>query len=128
MSFILAILTYYIHSPIDVHFGPLRKLLVDNRFHRIHHSIEPRHFDKNFGICFSLWDRWFGTAYDPSPDEWPDGGLADIDSPRTIRDYLLLPFRKSPTQSQADRADQPDLEPEPPCLTPASFTSLSNAN
>ena len=43
-SGVLLLLTYYIHSPIDVHFGRLRKVLVDNRFHRIHHSIEPRHF------------------------------------------------------------------------------------
>ena len=77
VAFVLQLLTYYIHSPIDVHFGPLRKVLVDNRFHRIHHSLEPRHFDKNFGVCFTIWDRWFGTAYDPAPNEWPQVGLAD---------------------------------------------------
>jgi sterol desaturase/sphingolipid hydroxylase (fatty acid hydroxylase superfamily) len=94
VGFMLFLLTYYIHSPTRLHFGPLRKLLVDNRFHRIHHSIEERHFDKNFAVCFSIWDRMFGTAYDPEPDEWPDVGLADIPPPATIKDYLLLPFRR----------------------------------
>jgi sterol desaturase/sphingolipid hydroxylase (fatty acid hydroxylase superfamily) len=93
VTFIVVLLTYYIHSTASVHFGPLRKILVDNRFHRIHHSTEERHFDKNFGICFSIWDRMFGTACDPVGAEWPDVGLANVDPPRTIADYLLMPFR-----------------------------------
>lgn len=93
VGFLVMLLSYLIHSPIDVHFGPLRKLLVDNRFHRIHHSIEPRHFDRNFGICFSLWDRLLGTAYDPAPDEWPDVGIADATAPRDVKDFLLMPVR-----------------------------------
>lgn len=93
VNFITVLLTYYIHSTASVHFGPLRKILVDNRFHRIHHSTETHHFDKNFGICFSIWDRMFGTAYDPVGNEWPKVGLANVDPPRTIADYLLMPFR-----------------------------------
>lgn len=82
----------YIHSPVEWHFGQLRKLFVDNRFHRIHHSIEERHFDKNFGTLFSVWDRLFGTEYEPA-NEWPAVGLADIPPPRSLIDYLQLPFR-----------------------------------
>jgi sterol desaturase/sphingolipid hydroxylase (fatty acid hydroxylase superfamily) len=122
VGFVISLLTYYIHSPVDVHFGPLRKVLVDNRFHRIHHSLEPRHFDKNFGVGFSIWDRLFGTAYDPAPDEWPAVGLENVDPPRTIRDYLLLPFRyghragNDTAQPQADTAA---------CLTAASCATSS---
>lgn len=94
VGFFVFFLSYFIHSPTRLHFGPLRWLLVDNRFHRIHHSIEERHFDKNFAVCFSIWDRLFGTAYDPAPDEWPDVGLFDIPPPRTITDYLMLPLRR----------------------------------
>jgi sterol desaturase/sphingolipid hydroxylase (fatty acid hydroxylase superfamily) len=127
VSFVLLLLTYYIHSPIDVHFGALRKVLVDNRFHRIHHSIEPRHFNKNFGICFSLWDRWFGTAYDPAPDEWPEVGLKNIDPPRTIRDYLLLPFRAGRMERGGDGVGgQPQTARAGPCLTPVRFGSSSH--
>jgi sterol desaturase/sphingolipid hydroxylase (fatty acid hydroxylase superfamily) len=122
VGFVLNLLTYYIHSPVDVHFGPLRKVLVDNRFHRIHHSVEPRHFDKNFGVCFSIWDRWFGTAYDPAPDEWPQVGLAGVDPPRTIRDYLLLPFRFARWQ-QEERESEPLQQSGSgdACLPPVSF-------
>lgn len=93
-SFVTAIvilLSTYIHSPIDAHFGPFRKILVDNRFHRIHHSLDPRHFDKNFGICFSLWDYMFGTAYEPGK-EWPAVGVEGVTPPRTVGEFLKLPL------------------------------------
>jgi sterol desaturase/sphingolipid hydroxylase (fatty acid hydroxylase superfamily) len=105
VSSFIFLLTYFIHSPIRFHFGPLRWFLVDNRFHRIHHSIEERHFDKNFSVCFSIWDRLFGTAYDPAPDEWPDVGLADTPPPRTIGEYLALPFRRFPAKQSGFEAE-----------------------
>ena len=29
--------------------------------HRVHHSLNPRHADHNFGFAFSVWDRLYGT-------------------------------------------------------------------
>jgi len=81
----------FIHSPIRPHYGPLRHILVDNRYHRVHHSIETRHFDKNFGIMFTIWDRLFGTASFPKRDEWPAVGVESLAPPRTIADYILRP-------------------------------------
>jgi sterol desaturase/sphingolipid hydroxylase (fatty acid hydroxylase superfamily) len=89
------ILELYIHSPTQIHLGPLGALFVDNRFHRIHHSLEERHFDKNFGVLFSVWDRLFGTAYWPAPDEWPETGVAGLAPPGSIGEYLLYPWRTS---------------------------------
>ena len=83
----------FIHSPARIHLGPLRAFIADNRFHRIHHSLEERHFDRNFGAFTTLWDRLFGTVHFPAVDEWPDVGLAGIDQPRTIPQWLTLPFR-----------------------------------
>jgi sterol desaturase/sphingolipid hydroxylase (fatty acid hydroxylase superfamily) len=83
----------WIHSPTRITLGPLRAVLVDNRFHRIHHSLEERHFDKNFGAFTTLWDRLFGTAYFPERDEWPDVGLAEVDEPRGVGEWLDLPDR-----------------------------------
>ncbi len=83
---------FVIHSPLRVHFGPLRRVFVDNRFHRIHHSLEERHFGKNFGLMFTLWDQLFGTAYFPASDEWPATGVEGMKSPRTIGDILLHPL------------------------------------
>ena len=96
VGMIVGMLSYYIHSPIELNFGRFRRIIVDNRFHRIHHSLEERHFDKNFGICFSIWDFLFGTAYDPK-DEWPSVGLADRLPPTNIREFLVHPFMKTDT-------------------------------
>ncbi len=115
IGFVVTLLSYYIHSPIDVHFGPLRNVLVDNRFHRIHHSIEPRHFDRNFGICFSMWDRWFGTAYEPAEGEWPAVGLAEVPAPRTVFEFLTLPLAYLPGRKAPDARAGEALTPHGKC-------------
>jgi len=84
---------FFIHSPTKLNFGPLRYVLTDNVYHRIHHSKEPAHFNKNFGTTFTIWDQLFGTAYFPKPGEWPETGLAEIRQPRTFREWLDLPLR-----------------------------------
>jgi len=94
--------TYFIHSSARFNIGPLRYLLCDNRFHRIHHSLEPPHRDRNFGTSTPLWDLLFGTAWFPRRDEWPKVGLAEVAEPRTIRDYLLMPFQPAPVAFNND--------------------------
>ena len=77
--------------------GPLNRILADNRMHRIHHSLEERHFDRNFGQTM-LWDQAFGTAYFPRRDEWPAVGLPGRSETQTVADYLLArerPLTKS---------------------------------
>jgi sterol desaturase/sphingolipid hydroxylase (fatty acid hydroxylase superfamily) len=113
ISSIVVLLSLYIHSPIDVHFGPLRRIIVDNRFHRIHHSLEPRHFHKNFGICLSVWDYLFGTAYDPG-HEWPAVGVQGVAPPRTLRDFLLMPLLRSGSEQSSahgPEAHHPEARP-----------------
>jgi sterol desaturase/sphingolipid hydroxylase (fatty acid hydroxylase superfamily) len=94
---------YYLHSPNSLHFGPaVRRLIADNRFHRIHHSVEPHHFNKNFGAGTSVWDQLFGTAYFPSKDEWPQTGVVGQPESRTVSDYLWGPFRREPNAPSRD--------------------------
>jgi sterol desaturase/sphingolipid hydroxylase (fatty acid hydroxylase superfamily) len=100
----------WIHSPTRANFGPLRALLVDNRFHRIHHSLEERHFDRNFGAFTTLWDRLFGTACFPERGEWPAVGLAEIDEPRTVREWIDLPARYAAAEAPGEAALKPVAE------------------
>ena len=103
-GFFLGLQGNYLHSPTSLNFGPLGRYLIDNRFHRIHHSIEERHFDKNFGVFTTLWDSVFGTAYFPARDEWPDTGVADFPEPASVREFLFAPFtyRKDVTAAATD--------------------------
>lgn len=47
------------HSHIPLHFGKLEKMVVSPAMHQLHHSTDVAHFDRNFGSCFSIWDRLF---------------------------------------------------------------------
>ena len=93
----------WIHSPTRANFGPLRAWFVDNRYHRIHHSLEERHFDRNFGAFTTLWDRLFGTHHAPAPGEWPEVGLAEISEPANVREWLVQPLRQ-PADAEAGEA------------------------
>lgn len=95
----------YIHSPTAMNFGPLRFLLVDNVYHRIHHSMDPAHLGKNYGIITPLWDVVFGTAYFPKPNEWPETGVEGLPEPKTFGSFLLFPLRALQSR-QRERGDR----------------------
>ena len=105
LALVMRLYPFYIHSPIWLHMGPLAAVMVDNRFHRVHHSIERRHFDRNFGAITTLWDRLFGTAHFPSRDEWPDVGIAAHGEPRTIREWIAAGER--PGMASSEQAGTP---------------------
>jgi sterol desaturase/sphingolipid hydroxylase (fatty acid hydroxylase superfamily) len=56
---------YWMHLNVTWPSRWLEWLIVTPRYHHIHHSDDPAHFDTNFGSLFSFWDRLFGTYYDP---------------------------------------------------------------
>lgn len=89
VSFLLSVQSYYLHSATRLHLGPLGLLIPDNRMHRIHHSKEMRHQNKNFGVNFFIWDHLFRTAYIPR-NEWPDIGLVGMNGPRTLMELAGL--------------------------------------
>jgi sterol desaturase/sphingolipid hydroxylase (fatty acid hydroxylase superfamily) len=93
LSFIFTYQQFFIHSACRPHLGPLRLLVADNRYHRIHHSLETEHHDKNFGAMTPLWDWLFGTLRMPKSDEWPDVGLSEIAEPRSLIEWSTLPWR-----------------------------------
>lgn len=80
------------HSTTRLNFGWFRYVVPDNVFHRIHHSREKKHFDKNFGSGSALWDIVFGTVYYPEKNEWPDVGLSFQKEPKTVNEFLFRPF------------------------------------
>lgn len=84
------------HSATKINLGRLRYLIPDNRFHRIHHSVEKKHFNKNFGSGSALWDIVFRTAHFPDKNEWPDVGLASKKEPDTLKTFLFRPFAAKP--------------------------------
>ncbi|MGO4890948.1 sterol desaturase family protein [Flavobacterium sp. W21_SRS_FM6] len=80
---------------------PLRKLIVTQAMHRIHHSQVVTETDSNFGFSLSVWDKLFGT-YTHQAAAGDDGlilGLKEYNSEKTntgILTVLLMPFRHTP--------------------------------
>ena len=75
----------------------LRWAVVTPDMHRVHHSIDPRETNSNFGFSLPWWDRLFGT-YRAEPQAGHEAmtiGIAQFRSPRELRlDRMLLqPFR-----------------------------------
>jgi sterol desaturase/sphingolipid hydroxylase (fatty acid hydroxylase superfamily) len=85
---------------------PLRKLIVTQAMHRIHHSQVVQETNSNYGFCLSIWDRLFGS-YRQNAEAGDDGitlGLQEYHNEATntgIGTVLLMPFRKTPD----DKAD-----------------------
>lgn len=52
------------HSQMHVSFGPIvERILISPAQHQIHHSRDPRHFNRNYGNVLAVWDWMFGTLY-----------------------------------------------------------------
>ena len=108
MLIILHIQASFIHSPTMLNLGPLRLFFCDNKFHRIHHSLEEKHFDKNFGAFTTLWDSLFGTAWFPAKSEWPKTGLAEVDQPRSLWSWIDVPIRLGRSHQEATAESTPE--------------------
>lgn len=66
------------HSPTWFSFGPrIERWIISPAQHQIHHSTDPRHFDRNMGGTLAIWDRLFGTLYVPQEREILTFGLGE---------------------------------------------------
>jgi sterol desaturase/sphingolipid hydroxylase (fatty acid hydroxylase superfamily) len=64
------------HSHAWISYGPrVERWLLSPAQHQVHHSVEARHHDRNFGTVLALWDRLFGTLYVPQGRERITVGL-----------------------------------------------------
>jgi sterol desaturase/sphingolipid hydroxylase (fatty acid hydroxylase superfamily) len=80
------------HLNARISLGRLSLVINNPQYHRIHHSIEPRHFNKNFCKMLPVFDVIFGTAWNPGKDEFPKTGLAG-EKATGFLDGLVWPIR-----------------------------------
>jgi len=82
------------HLNLRVHFGRFWVVLNGPQYHRIHHSRDPAHFNRNFAAFFPVFDWIFGTHHRPMPGEFPVTGLDTHDVPRNLLEALAWPIRR----------------------------------
>jgi sterol desaturase/sphingolipid hydroxylase (fatty acid hydroxylase superfamily) len=82
----------FIHANVRLNMGPLTGVLSGPQYHRIHHSIEPRHWNKNYAAFFPFWDWIFGTMVRPQREDWPKTGIAGESGSPSVWEVLAGPF------------------------------------
>ena len=83
------------HSHVYLSFGSIvEHLVISPAQHQVHHSADPRHFNRNFGSEFAIWDWMFGSLYCARRGECIALGLGAEENGRlrTVRQLLLNPF------------------------------------
>jgi sterol desaturase/sphingolipid hydroxylase (fatty acid hydroxylase superfamily) len=85
------------HAHVPVHLPRfLRRVLISPHIHHLHHSSDPRHFNSNYGVVFSFWDRLFGTYLEEDVEVGSlQFGLKQENSQtHSLRKSILQPFLK----------------------------------
>ena len=66
---------FWYHTRLINKMGWLEKFLVTPSHHRVHHAINTKYMDKNYGQILIVWDKLFGTFQAELEDEKPVFGI-----------------------------------------------------
>ncbi len=82
------------HSQVWLSYGPwVERLFISPAQHQIHHSVDQRHYDKNFGSALAVWDWAFGSLYVTRRHEKLTFGLGEQKNHRdTVVSVVLDPL------------------------------------
>ena len=96
----------------------LRWIVVTPDMHRVHHSVDPRETNSNYGFNLPWWDRLMGT-YVAQPAKGHEGMTIGIEQFRTTRDLwvdrmLIQPLRGPASGHALDTSTLTPTEQEQP--------------
>lgn len=94
---IILMMDFVRHTHLKLSYGRhLSAILLSPHYHQLHHSIAEKHWDKNFGLGLSIWDRMFGTLVVPEPDEDFVFGLTENehDEYQSLYRLHIVPLKK----------------------------------
>jgi sterol desaturase/sphingolipid hydroxylase (fatty acid hydroxylase superfamily) len=85
------------HSHMWIAFrGVTGRIFVSPAHHQVHHSDNPKHFNKNYGSCLAVWDWMFGTLYVPEKQrEKLTFGFTGAPDAHTVKGELVTPLVKA---------------------------------
>jgi sterol desaturase/sphingolipid hydroxylase (fatty acid hydroxylase superfamily) len=89
--------------------GALGRVILSPAHHQIHHSDNPKHFNRNFGSCLSIWDWLFGTLHVPERDreDLAFGVGHHTPDDHTLVGGLLAPFARAWRRVRAAATTRP---------------------
>jgi sterol desaturase/sphingolipid hydroxylase (fatty acid hydroxylase superfamily) len=73
--------------------GALGRIFMSPAHHQLHHSIDPKHFNRNMGASLAIWDWLFGTLEIPEKEspKLSFGAAAEDRDPHSVTTLLLDP-------------------------------------
>ena len=86
------------HLNVRIPLGRFVTWVNNPQWHRIHHSVLMEHRNKNFASFFPIWDILFGTAWGPTPGEYPATGPVPAERVDIINS-VIWPVRPLRTRS-----------------------------
>ena len=93
LLFVTTFWLYFTHTNIRLPLGPVTPFICGPQLHRIHHSREEKHHDKNFAQFFPFFDILFGTYYAPADYEFPQTGTPDLATNASYSMTFVRPFK-----------------------------------
>jgi sterol desaturase/sphingolipid hydroxylase (fatty acid hydroxylase superfamily) len=90
---------FWIHSELPGRLGFLERVLNTPSSHRVHHGINPKYLDRNYGGILIIWDRLFGSYQ--REEEPPAYGVT-----RALRSYNPIWANLAPFQDVAAKAKE----------------------
>jgi sterol desaturase/sphingolipid hydroxylase (fatty acid hydroxylase superfamily) len=66
---------FWIHTEAVGRLGPLEWVLNTPSHHRVHHAVNPRYLDANYGGVLIIWDRLFATFVRETEADRPNYGI-----------------------------------------------------
>jgi len=81
----------FIHWNTSLRMSLISNIIVTPWYHRIHHSLQPEHHNKNYAIFFPFWDVLFKTAHFARDKEFPNTGIESNIKPNSLRRLLPWP-------------------------------------
>lgn len=86
------------HSPVSMPYPErLERWLISPAQHQLHHSTDPEHFNKNYGVFLAVWDRLGGTLHYSERGRKLDYGIKQGDEKmnQSIGQVYLSPFQEN---------------------------------
>ena len=82
------------HSHIKIRYPKiLEHVFISPGQHQIHHSTEKKHFDKNFGVAFAIWDLMFGSLAFSEKASHKFGLKTEFGSKQGVTHLYIEPFK-----------------------------------
>ncbi len=113
VTVLIALHNAYVHVDFGWGHGRLEWLVASPRYHRWHHADAPEAYGKNLSNVIPLWDKLFGTYYNPGPCHAPMGALRDGVPDTSALRLLYHPFAQWRRMIGARRAPSGRIEAGP---------------